>query len=174
MVASRTGCDRSARTPRGGALRFDELSPPAGAEWPDAQPYLRSDGSLTIAAGYDAATGMFCVFDAREFAIPEHPTRAEAKAALTVLKELLAEFSFASDTDLAATLAALLTAAVRPSLRHAPMFHVRAHMVGSGKSYLCELITAFATPQRGTRRRSRPMTRNAESCCWRSCCARRL
>jgi len=30
------------------------------------------------------------------------------------------------------------------------MFHVRAHMVGSGKSYLCELITAFATPQRGT------------------------
>jgi hypothetical protein len=32
----------------------------------------------------------------------------------------------------------------------APMFHARAHMVGSGKSYLCELITAFATPQRGT------------------------
>lgn len=32
----------------------------------------------------------------------------------------------------------------------APMFHVRAHMPGSGKSYLCELITAFATPQRGT------------------------
>ena len=67
-----------------------------------------------------------------------------------MLKELLAEFSFASDTDLAAALAALLTAAARPSLRHAPMFHVRAHMVGSGKSYLCELITAFATPQRGT------------------------
>ncbi len=44
----------------------------------------------------------------------------------------------------------MLTAAVRPSLAHAPMFHVRAHMVGSGKSYLCELITAFATPQRGT------------------------
>ncbi|MDP2829323.1 MAG: hypothetical protein Q8O37_12040 [Sulfuricellaceae bacterium] len=45
---------------------------------------------------------------------------------------------------------AMLAAAVRPSLAHAPMFHVRAHMVGSGKSYLCELITAFATPQRGT------------------------
>ena len=53
-------------------------------------------------------------------------------------------------TDLAAALAAMLTAVVRPSLAHAPMFHVRAHMVGSGKSYLCELITAFATPQRGT------------------------
>jgi hypothetical protein len=30
------------------------------------------------------------------------------------------------------------------------MFHVKAHTVGSGKSYLCELITAFATPRRGT------------------------
>ena len=62
----------------------------------------------------------------------------------------MTEFSFARDTDLAATLAAMLTAAVRPSLAHAPMFHARAHMVGSGKSYLCELITALATPQRGT------------------------
>ena len=63
---------------------------------------------------------------------------------------MLTEFSFAHDTDLAAALAAMLTAAVRPSLAHAPMIHTRAHMVGSGKSYLCELITALATPQRGT------------------------
>lgn len=32
----------------------------------------------------------------------------------------------------------------------APMYHVRAHAPGSGKSYLYELITAFATPQKGT------------------------
>ena len=114
------------------------------------QPYLRPDGSLTMAAGYDAATGMFGVFNAREFAIPECPTRVQAEAALVMLKDLLTEFSFATETDRAAALTALLTAAVRPSLPHALMFHVRAHMVGSGKSYLCELITAFATPQRGT------------------------
>lgn len=114
------------------------------------QPYLRPDGSLMTAAGYDAATGMFGVFNAREFSIPEAPTRAEAEAALAVLDELLAEFSFAGAADRAAALAAMLTAAVRPSLPVAPMFHARAHMVGSGKSYLCELITAFATPQRGT------------------------
>ena len=35
------------------------------------QPYLRPDGSLMTAAGYDAATGMFGVFDAREFSVPE-------------------------------------------------------------------------------------------------------
>jgi len=93
---------------------------------------------------------MFGVFDAREFLVPDSPTRMQAEAALALLKDLLTEFSFRGDTDLAAALSAVLTAAVRPSLAHAPMFHVRAHMVGSGKSYLCEFITAFATPQRGT------------------------
>jgi hypothetical protein len=114
------------------------------------QPYLRPDGSLMTAAGYDPSSGMFGVFDAREFSIPDNPSLADAKAALALLKDLLTEFSFPRDTDLAAALSAMLTAAVRPSLAHAPMFHARAHMVGSGKSYLCELITAFATPQRGT------------------------
>lgn len=114
------------------------------------QPYLRSDGSLMTAAGYDPSSGMFGVFDACKFSIPDNPTHADAKAALALLKDLLTEFSFQSDTDLAAALAAMLTSVVRPSLRHAPMFHARAHMVGSGKSYLCELITAFTTPQRGT------------------------
>jgi hypothetical protein len=114
------------------------------------QPYLRPDGSLMTAAGYDAATGMFGVFDARAFAFADTPSRATAEAALALLQDLLAEFSFAGETDRAAALTAILTAAIRASLPVAPMFHVRAHMVGSGKSYLCELVTAFATPQRGT------------------------
>lgn len=114
------------------------------------QPYLRPDGSLIMTAGYDSLTCMFGVFDAREFKISENPTRAEAEAALAVLQGLLVEFSFAAEADFSAALTAILTASIRPSLPTAPMFHVRAHMVGSGKSYLCELITAFATPQRGT------------------------
>jgi hypothetical protein len=101
-------------------------------------------------AGYDSATGMFGVFNTQDFSIPEQPSKTEAEAALALLKELLNEFSFANESDLAGALAAILTAAIRPSLPNAPMFHIRAHMVGSGKSYLCELITAFATPQRGT------------------------
>jgi len=114
------------------------------------QPYLRPDGSLMLESGYDPATGMFGVFDARAFSVPSHPSRADAEAALTMLLDLLAEFSFAREFDRAAALTAILTACVRPSLPLAPMFHVRAHMVGSGKSYFCELTTAFATPQRGT------------------------
>ncbi len=114
------------------------------------QPYLRPDGSLATAAGYDPSTGMYGVFDAREFSVPTKPTRAQALAALALLRGLLTEFSFAGEIDLSAALVAMLTAAIRPSLVNAPMFHARAHMVGSGKSYLCELITAFATAQRGT------------------------
>ena len=109
------------------------------------QPYLRPDGSLMMVAGYDSATCMFGVFDAREFSVPNIPTRENALNALALLKDLLIEFSFALDVDLASALAAMLTATVRPSLNHAPMIHVRAHMVGSGKSYLCELITALAS-----------------------------
>nr|VFK11516.1 MAG: hypothetical protein BECKLPF1236A_GA0070988_1005613 [Candidatus Kentron sp. LPFa]VFK27683.1 MAG: hypothetical protein BECKLPF1236C_GA0070990_1005013 [Candidatus Kentron sp. LPFa] len=114
------------------------------------QPFLRPDGSLVTAPGYDAATGLFGVFDAKAFLIPETPSRIDAENALAVLRDLLAEFSFSGETDHAAALTAMLTASIRPSLPGAPMFHARAHMVSSGKSYLCELITAFATPRRGT------------------------
>ena len=114
------------------------------------QPYLRADGSLMTTAAYDSATSMFGVFNAKAFNVPDQPTRADAESALKLLMDLLAEFSFAREADQSAALAAILTAAVRPSLPFAPMFHVRAHAVGSGKSYLCQLITAFATPQRGS------------------------
>jgi hypothetical protein len=114
------------------------------------QPYLRSDGTLMASAGYDHLTGFFGVFDTREFPVHDAPTRADAEIALALLADLLIEFKFRNGSDRAAAFSAMLTAAVRPSLEHAPMFHVAAHMVGSGKSYLCELITAFATPQPGT------------------------
>ena len=114
------------------------------------QPCMRPNGTVMKAAGYDAATRLFGVFDAREYTISERPTRAQAEAALALLESLLTEFCFIRPADQAAALAALLTAAVRPSLAHAPMFHVRAPVTSAGKSYLCALITAFATPQPST------------------------
>jgi len=114
------------------------------------QPYLREDGSLMMEAGYDPDSGMFGVFDARHFSVPDHPTREEAEVALAVLLDLVREFAFATPVDLAASVSAMLTASTRPSLPTAPMIHMRAHTLGSGKSYHCELVTAFATPQRGT------------------------
>ena len=111
------------------------------------QPHLRNDGSVVTAAGYDTLTGRFGVFNARDYHIHEKPTNADAQAALARLDGLLDEVAFDTDNDRAAALSAMLTAACRPSLPTAPGFHVAAHTIGSGKSFLSRLISALATPQ---------------------------
>jgi len=125
------------------AQTFRYLPPLAGVA---RQPYFReADGALITRPGYDKTAQRFGVFDARQFVIPE-PTLEAARAALTLLEELLTEFHFVAATDKAAALSAIFTAVVRPTLVHAPAFHVRAPVFGSGKTYLCELIGAFAGP----------------------------
>lgn len=113
-------------------------------------PFLRPDGSLVQSAGYDEATSLYAVFDPSSFNVPETPTRDEAEAALSSLNDLLGEFPFVSPSDRSAALAAMLTACIRPSLPFAPMFHVRAHAPGTGKSMLTELVGAFATDRRAS------------------------
>ena len=136
------------------AQKFRYLPPLAGVV---RQPYFReSDGELTTQPGYDKTTQRFGVFDPRQFVLPK-PTPEAARAALALLEDLLTEFHFVQDTDAAAALAAIFTAVVRPTLPHAPAFHVRAPVFGSGKSYLCELIGAFAGPG-GNARVSYPTT----------------
>jgi RepB DNA-primase N-terminal domain len=136
------------------AQSFRHLPPLAGVA---RQPYFRElDGELITQPGYDKAAQRFGVFDTRQFVIPD-PTPDAAWAALTLLESLLTEFHFVAATDKAAALAAIFTAAVRPTLPHAPAFHVRAPVFGSGKTYLCELIGAFAGPG-GNAKVSYPMT----------------
>jgi RepB DNA-primase from phage plasmid len=125
------------------AQSFRYLPPLAGVA---RQPYFReSDGELITQAGYDKTAQRFGVFDARQFVIPD-PTPDAARAALALLEDLLTEFHFVAATDKAAALSAIFTAVVRPSLPYAPGFHVRAPVFASGKTYLCELIGAFAGP----------------------------
>jgi len=123
--------------------QFRHLSPLAGVV---RQPYFREqDGVLINEPGYDKVSQRFGVFDARQFVIPD-PTPEAAKAALALLEDLLKEFHFVTDSDKAAALSAIFTAVVRPTLPQAPGFHARAPIFGSGKTYLCELIGAFAGP----------------------------
>lgn len=110
------------------------------------QPYLRPDASLVTDAGYDASTGLFGVFDARQFTVSPNPTPEDVQAALAELLALLTEFDFATDHDRAAAVAGMLTATIRPSLPTAPMFHIKAPQIASGKSYLSGIIAAFASP----------------------------
>lgn len=114
------------------------------------QPYFRDDGTLVKLNGYDNISMMYGDFSSNSYTIPDYPSQVDAINALNELKGLLTEFSFKVEADMTATLSAILTASVRPVLRNAPMFHVRAHMIGSGKSYLCRLISIFASKQANT------------------------
>ena len=110
------------------------------------QPYFReADGALIRKPGYDFGAQIFSVFDPNQFPTPQSTPDA-ARTALALLEELLTEFHFVADTDRAGALAAIFTAVARPSVDFAPGFHVRAPAIGSGKTYLCELIGSFAGP----------------------------
>jgi hypothetical protein len=123
------------------AQHYKHLPPLAGLS---RQPYFReADGMLITQPGYDTVSQRFGVFDPKQFDVGE-PTLDAARASLALLRDLLKEFRFVGPADEAAALAAMITAVVRPSLPAAPAFHVRATVFGSGKTYLCELIGAFA------------------------------
>ena len=109
-------------------------------------PTLRADGSFLATPGYDLQTELYLKSSIALPPIPAHPSKEEARAALAVLKELFAEFSFKRRTsDLSVALSGLLTALLRGSLPTAPVFLVRADTPGTGKSYLVDLIATVAT-----------------------------
>lgn len=108
-------------------------------------PTLRRDGSVLEKTGYDEASGLYLdtgttVFDP----VPVSPTRADALAALDMLKEVLCGFPFVNEESRAVMLAELLTACVRRSLRSAPMFLHDAPKMGSGKSLLASVAGYLA------------------------------
>jgi hypothetical protein len=125
------------------AQKYDHLNVLMGLT---RQPYMYAPGCFSSNTGYDPMSKRFGIYDGAAFHIPDKPSMAVALAALALLKGLLAEFSFAADHDRAAALCLLLTASIRSSLPHAPMFHIKAPVQGSGKSYACKVATAFATP----------------------------
>ena len=126
------------------AQNFKHLPPLAGVT---RQPYIReSDGQLVTETGYDPISNLFGVFDSKAYNIPANPTFEMAQEALVLLTDLLGEFHFVADTDKAAALSAMFTAVTRPTLDFAPAYHVKAPVFGSGKTYLCDLLGAFAAP----------------------------
>lgn len=109
------------------------------------QPFYGSDGCLVHKSGYDERTGIYSDFDETDYDLL-NPDRDAAEVALAYLKWLLREFEFGSDIDRSAALAAILTAAVRPSLPLAPAININAPRSGGGKSFLAALIALAAGP----------------------------
>ena len=108
-------------------------------------PTLRRDGSVLSAPGYDAESQLFYYSNAlTQPSIPESPSLAEAQEALDFLWWPFRLFQFVGDIACGVQLAALLTAAVRPSLPTAPAFGFDAPMAGSGKTLLADTLAAMA------------------------------
>jgi hypothetical protein len=121
-------------------------------------PILSGDGSIRVAHGYDAASGLWC-HNIPAVAVPDKPTKQDAERALRRLRQFFRTFPFADasrlyDPDLAVEivdltkpagldessfLAALLTAVCRQSLDLAPGFLCDAPNfsgAGTGKGLL--------------------------------------
>jgi hypothetical protein len=108
-------------------------------------PTLRADGSLLTTPGYDPRSELY-LLPGFQLPIPEHPTEEQARAALVLLADLFAEFSFKDEQlDRSVALSGLLTALVRGALPTAPVLLVHADTPGTGKSYLIDLIAMVAT-----------------------------
>jgi RepB DNA-primase from phage plasmid len=110
-------------------------------------PLIRQDGSI-FGGGvdeYDPRTGMYYVSTVELPTIPMRPTKDDARRALDRIKSLLSEFCFVDPIDRSVALAGAFTAVVRGSMSTAPMVLVRAHVRGTGKSYLVDLFSTLAT-----------------------------
>jgi hypothetical protein len=131
-------------------------------------PTLRPDGSLLADPGHDPETELYLLPGFQLPPIPEHPTKDQALAALKLLIDLHSEFSFQQINDehekrlnRSVALSGLLTALVRGSLPTAPMLLVRAHMAGTGKSYLVDTAAVIAT---GRSMPARPKIPSSSTC----------
>jgi len=110
-----------------------------------AVPLLRPDGmTLVTRDGYDPESQLLLVGLPKMPEMPAEPTPSDAVRAVERLNRLLGEFPFPTPLDAAAAIAALMTAALRPSLGTAPMFLMTSPAPGSGKSYLQAVIGALA------------------------------
>jgi hypothetical protein len=135
-----------------------------------AAPLLSNDGSIRCTAGYDLASGLWCVgVDLPP--LPERPTLENAQESLRLIRSTFATFPFAdavrvvldagSVVDLAkapahdetAFILGLITAVCRPSLSLAPALLIRAPQLsgsGTGKGLLIHAVARIAYDQEPT------------------------
>jgi putative DNA primase/helicase len=123
-------------------------------EWPFkplvgviACPTLRPNGSLLCQPGYDDATGLV-LYHKLNINLPDKPTRDDARAALAVLDELLAEFPFEDEASRAAAFSMVITPVARGAMPVAPAHLTTSPEAGTGKSYLIDIVSMIASGER--------------------------
>lgn len=110
-------------------------------------PRLRPDGSVLAEPGFDPATGIFYAPSIDFPAVPEHPTREDAREACEELLEVVCDFPFEGrDEHRSAWVAATLTPFARAAfIGPPPLVAVDKNVHGAGGSLLADLIGIIAT-----------------------------
>lgn len=107
-------------------------------------PTMLMDGTLLNSAGHHAASGLYLASHLK-VQVPDNPNREDAIKAASRLHDLLGNFPFETEDDVAAGIALVLTAIMRPVLPRCPLFAVSAPLRGSGKSHLIDTASVLAT-----------------------------
>lgn len=108
--------------------------------------FLRPDGTLATAAGFDRSTGYYLVPGSAFLDVPDEPTQADAAAALLELEEVFVDFPHVSRSHRMVPIAAILTLLARPAIRGSvPAFLFDASTRGSGKSLQTDAVALVAT-----------------------------
>lgn len=104
-------------------------------------PMVRRDGTILGTPGYDDATGFLYLPTVDVASVPERPTTQQTAEAVTFVRGLFAEFTWAGEHDEANYLGLLLTPLLR-ELCPGPykMGAVMARQPGSGKSLLMRVL----------------------------------
>jgi hypothetical protein len=115
-------------------------------------PTLAPDGSLVdlVIPGYHAHSGFYVAAAApSDYVQPaDHPSRADATAAVEVLFEAVSTFPFVDKSDHTAAVAGIIHGVIRRSLPSAPAIGITATTAGSGKSQLQDVIAIIVTGRR--------------------------
>lgn len=112
-------------------------------------PFLRPDGSVCSAPGYDRSTSTVLVSSGiDDVRVPESPTQDESRmAAKFLMEEWLGDLSFKEDADRANALAFVLTPFIRGTVPLAPMAVVSGLQMGVGKNLFADCVSLLATGQ---------------------------
>ena len=102
-------------------------------------PFLRDDGSICDAPGYDAVSRTLYVPSITFPPIPDNPTRDDALASLSRLREPFNEFPWKEAASESAFVSHILAEAARLAMERCPMYFYDAPMAGTGKSTLQEM-----------------------------------
>jgi putative DNA primase/helicase len=107
-------------------------------------PFLRVDGSICDAPGYDCDTGIYYAPNLVFPSISSSPSWQEARDALDLIGNLVKQFPFANAVSKSVFLSDVLTAIARPTLPKSPVVLYNATMAGSGKTLMASVANLIA------------------------------